>query len=131
MKQIISEKTEDTEDVTNGRLANAVYDYYDWIIVNGASPFTLFTSAVVEDLIEDKEYQFEVFRIFADAMLKDRAVSNSRGLIQEINFYQGMKPLIDKAAEKGILTRMENVQRVKNKIGIKRRIKGMYRRIIK
>ena len=75
--------------------------------------------------------QFEVFRIFADAMLKDRAVSNSRGLIQEINFYQGMKPLIDKAAEKGILTRMENVQRVKNKIGIKRRIKGMYRRIIK
>ena len=99
VKQIISEKTEDTEDVTNGRLANAVYDYYDWIIVNGASPFTLFTSAVVEDLIEDKEYQFEVFRIFADAMLKDRAVSNSRGLIQEINFYQGMKPLIDKAAD--------------------------------
>ncbi len=131
-QQIINETEEVTEEVTeeiNGRLANVVYDYYDWLVVNGKSPFTLFASDVVEDLIEDKDYQFEVYKIFADAMLKDRAVSNSRGLIQDINFYQGMKPLIDKAAEKGLLTRMENVQRVKDKIRIKRRIRRMYRRI--
>ena len=116
VKQIISEKTEDTEDVTNGRLANAVYDYYDWSIVNGGSPFTIFTSAVVEDLIEDREYQFEVFRIFADAMLKDRAVSNSRGLIQEINFYQGIKPIMDKAVAVGLLRGIDNIERARRKL---------------
>lgn len=118
-QQIISETEEVTEEITeeiNGRLANVVYDYYDWLVVNGKSPFTLFASDVVEDLIEDKDYQFEVYKIFADAMLKDRAVSNSRGLIQEINYYQGIKPIMDKAVDVGLLRGIENIERAKKKL---------------
>ncbi|MBQ6455970.1 MAG: hypothetical protein IJJ31_02445 [Mogibacterium sp.] len=122
VEQIIRERTDESEDI-EGRLANVVYDYYDWLVVSGKSPFTLFASVVVEDLIEDEAYQFEVYKIFADAMLKDRAVSNSRGLIQEINYYQGIKPIMDKAVDVGLLKGIENVERARRKLHLTRRRK--------
>ena len=119
IEQAINASTTDSKD-TEGRIANIVYDYYDWTVVNGVSPFMLSSTDMVENIIEDKEYQFEVYKIFADAMLRDRALSNSRGLMQELNYYQDIKPIMDKAVDIGILKGIENIERIRKKLHLTR-----------
>lgn len=120
--QLLSDSKEDalSDEIKElyGKLANIVYDYYDWCSVTQGDPFAITASKAVEDLIDDRENQFEVYRIFADSLLTDRAISNSRGLIQELNYYQGIKPIIDQVAESKFLIGYENLERIKSKLHI-------------
>ena len=110
------EATSEEIEELHGKLANIVYDYYDWCTVTNGNPFVVSATESVEDMIDDRDSQFEVYRIFADAMLMERAISNSRGFIQDFNYYREIKPIMDKVAESGILKGYENLGRIKKKL---------------
>ena len=115
----LTERYQDDQEYLIGQIANVVYDYYDWCAVTDTNAFTITLSEAVETLIEDRDKQFDVYKKLADAMHRERALTDTLALSQESNYYQGIKPIVDLAARTGMLRGIDNISRVRDKLHIK------------
>lgn len=112
----IAAADEKTKEDYLGELANIVYEYYDWYSVVNHNALGVSVSELAEELIEDDSLKLEIYKRFADAMTRERALTNNLGLMQEGNYYLRIKPIVDIAARHGVLRGVENAGRVKDKL---------------
>ncbi|MBR0308435.1 MAG: hypothetical protein IJH92_06040 [Mogibacterium sp.] len=110
---------DDREALVSG-LIGTVYEYCDRNRVVNYGAGDVSEIEAIEDLIDDAQMKYEVYRRTATAIFHEKKEDDMRMLAQDSSYYQELRPMIDKAAESGLLNALENIDRIKNKIGIKR-----------
>jgi hypothetical protein len=100
-----------------GRLANAIYDYYDWqVLAEGERGLDdIFESA--EALIDDRELSMMVYKKLIRGLFYEKELADRSEFFQDSQFLAATKSAVDNAAESGALKKFENSQRVKSIFG--------------
>lgn len=114
----IIRKYQDKPEYLTGQLANVVYDYYNWYSVINANALAIQISDAVELLIDDEEQRNGVYRIIANAIVREKILTDNLSLLQESNYYQEIKSVVDIASEWGFLKGIDNIERIKDKLHI-------------
>lgn len=103
-----------------GALAHLVYKYYDWVSVSKGVTGAVTLSEAADRLCLTDDEKTAVFRLLADSVMYEKTRTESTDLVQEYEYYSSIKPLIDRSAQNGALIRMENTERIRNKLHLSR-----------
>ena len=120
--------TNDNEEYLYGELANIVDEYYDWYSVVNHNPLGVSISELVDELVDDDKLKAGIYKRFADAMTRERALTNNLVILQDNNYYFRIKPIVDIAAQRGVLQGVENTERIMDKIFTKKMRREMRRK---
>ena len=107
---------EDDFNFLAGQIANVFYEYYDWSVIADGRVFAYSVIDELEDIIEDASLKSEVYKKMMLSVLYEKSLLDNNKMIQENNFYMGLKTSVDKAAKYGVLSGVDNLSRIRKKI---------------
>ena len=111
---------EEHKDYLLGQMANTVYDYYNWYMINEQVDDPLDASIIIQEFFEDDELENAVLKKIINGLFFEKALADRSPFFQKRDYYMGLKDAIDCAAENGTFKRVILFERVKNKLSKKR-----------